>query len=61
MIKPSVLVRNIKLNFSRFFKLPGLCQEEFRAHLAGAKEKGYAINDAELIDDVRCVSAPLLI
>lgn len=32
---------------------------ELRSHLLRVKENGYAIDDAELFDEVRCVAAPI--
>jgi IclR family KDG regulon transcriptional repressor len=34
-------------------------KEELKKHLARVKENGYAIDDVELLDDVRCVGAPI--
>jgi len=34
-------------------------KEELRRHLARVKENGYAIDDVELFDDVKCVAAPI--
>jgi DNA-binding IclR family transcriptional regulator len=36
-----------------------ISKKKFRAHLAEVKVNGYAIDDVELMDDVRCVSAPI--
>lgn len=34
-------------------------KEELRKHLVRIKENGYAVDDVELMDDVRCVGAPV--
>jgi IclR family transcriptional regulator, KDG regulon repressor len=34
--------------------------DEFKRHLQGVQERGYAIDDGEAIPNVRCVAAPIL-
>ena len=36
-----------------------ISKEELRKHLTWIRENGYAVDDVELMDDVRCVGAPI--
>ena len=56
IMKESIISR---LNYERFTEKTITTKEELKSELRSVEDKGYAVDDCELSEEIKCIAAPI--